>query len=295
MAKVEQREVDGPHNVGLFALQNIRMNSIIFREAPFYSFNVEIMMYYLTNENPTENPILNSEIRELQLQIAIAHKKYNGEGSSFGEKYPPDARKYLDRLASIVAETGFKSESKEVQDKWLALHDAHKDIRIDTPVGIFGLNSEKGLSLNGKIGYCRGFDKSKNRYVIECEKSKLSKPERILLKKDNLKTISGIFRSNSFQEGLFEKRCRMNHSCNANTKTCSVQEYNQLHGKNLTPVHPNEVITFAKRDINIEEELTGCYVSYPKRKPVNVRREELSVKYNFICQCEICVEEHLID
>ena len=291
MAKIEQREVDGPNNVGLFALENIPKNSIVFREVPFYSFSVETMMYYLTNENPTENSALNTEIRELQLRIAIAHKKYNGEGFSFGEKYPPEARKYLDRMASIVAERGFQSESKEVKEKWLALHDAHKDIRINTPVGIFGLNSEKGLSFNGKIGYCRGFNKSKKRYIIECMKSKSSKVEKILLKIENLKTVSGVFRSNSFQEGLFEKRCRLNHSCNANTKTCSVQEYNQFLGETLIPSHPNEVITIAKRDIDVEEELTGCYVSYPKRKPVNIRREELSVKYNFKCQCETCVNE----
>ena len=290
MAKIEQREIDGPNNIGLFSREDISKDSIVFRDIPFYSFSVKTMMYYMTNENPTGNPILDAEIRDLQMQIALANKRYN-EKTSFGEKYPPEARIHLDRIAAIVAERGFQSESNDVKEKWLSLHDAHKDIRLDTPVGIYGLSSEKGKSFNSKVGYCRGFDKSKQRFIVECFKSTDSDPERVLLKKENLKTVSGIFRSNSFHEGLFEKRCRMNHSCNSNTKTCSVSEYNQVFGKDLISNHPNECVTFAKRDITANEELTGCYLSYPKRKPVDIRREELRVKYNFECNCEMCAKE----
>ena len=165
---------------------------------------------------------------------------------------------------------------------------------MDTPVGIFGLTSEKGLSFNGKIGYCLGYDESKKRYIVECSESPTPKQEGILLKKENLKTISGVFRSNSFQEGLFEKRCRMNHSCNSNTKTFSISQYNQLLGKDLIANHPNECITIAKRDINAGDELTGCYVNSPKTKSVDIRREELREKYRFECQCELCIKEDAV-
>ena len=46
MEKVEQREVEGPHNVGLFALQSIHMNSIFFREKIMAKVWVETVARY---------------------------------------------------------------------------------------------------------------------------------------------------------------------------------------------------------------------------------------------------------
>jgi len=163
MSKFEKREVDGPNNVGLFALENISKNSIIFRETPFYSFSKKDLVPYMIDENPTGNPDLDAEIRRLKYQIAMASEIYGKTGSSFNEKYPPNVRIYLDRLTAIVTEKGFDSQSKDVQRKWMDLHDAHQDVRKDTTVGIFGLNSEKGKSLNGQIAHCRGFQVGKEK------------------------------------------------------------------------------------------------------------------------------------
>jgi len=289
MSKFEKREVDGPKNVGLFALENIAKNSIIFREIPFYSFNKKDLVRYMTDENPTGNPDLDAEIRRLKSQVAMASKIYGKTGSSFNEKYPPNIRVYLDRLTAIVTENGFKSQSKDVQRKWMDLYDAHQDVRTDTTVGIFGLDSEKGKSLNGKIAYCRGFEVAKKRYKIKVDSNFTQKPEMILLKKENLKTVSGIFRSNAFNEGLFENRCRMNHACNANTETVKVSEYNRVFGRSLIPNDPNEFVTIANRNIESGEELTCRYVS--KDKSLKARREELKEKYKFECKCEVCKNE----
>ena len=87
MTKFEQREVNGPNNVGLFALEDIPKDTVISREIPFYSFSLKNLMHYMSNENPTGNPALDAEIRELQTQIQIANKKYHGQSSSFDQEY----------------------------------------------------------------------------------------------------------------------------------------------------------------------------------------------------------------
>ena len=293
MLKFEKREVNGPNNVGLFALEDISKDTIIIREVPFYSFGMENIRHYMMNTNPTGNPVLDAEIRELQTKLGIANKKYRKIDSSFSDKYPLEARILLDRIAAIISEKDFELESKDVQEKWLALHDAHQDIRTDTVIGIFGLRSEKGKLLNGQIANCRGFDKSKERYIIECNDQSPEHAEKILLKKENLKTVSGIFRSNSYTDGLFETRSRLNHACKANTNTLSVPEYNQLLGKGLIATQPNECITIAKENIKTGEELTHCYILTGSGKSANIRREELREKYKFECQCESCCNEQI--
>ena len=77
MSKFEKREVNGPSNVGLFALEDISKDSIIIREVPFYSFGMENIRHYMMNENPTGNPVLDAEIRELQTKLGMANKKYH--------------------------------------------------------------------------------------------------------------------------------------------------------------------------------------------------------------------------
>ena len=291
MSKFEQREVNGPNNVGLFALEDIAKDSVILREIPFYVFSVENMMQFMASENPTGNPSLDGEIRSLQKQIKNANKQYHGQRSSFNEEYPPEVRILLDRMVAIITEYGFQSESREVQEKWLSLVDAHQEVRKESPVGIFGLSSELGKTINGQIAYCRGFDKLKKRYIVECTKGSNTNSEKVLLKRENLKTVSGVFRSNSFQEGLFETRCRINHACIPNTNSCTIPEYNELHDKRLIPEHPKECITIAATDIKAGEELTSSYLFVGAGKGVNVRREELREKYRFECHCKTCLEE----
>ena len=291
MAIFETRQVDGPNNVGLFASEDILKDEVIFREAPFYSFGMEKIVDYMVKKNPTGDPVLDKEIRKLQLRLMEANRKHANQGLSFSEEYPAESRVLLDRLQEIITEKGFESESKEVKEKWMALHDAHQNIRKDTPVGIFGLNSAKGKEINGSIAQCLGFDESKKRYIVEYTKTSSQAPEKLLLKKENLKTVSGIVRSNIYQEGLFENRCRINHSCNGNTKTCTISEYNKLLGKNLIASHSNECITIAREDIKAGIELTCSYLCKGAGKKLEVRREELHEKYKFLCKCDTCVEE----
>ena len=141
MSKFEKREVNGPNNVGLFALEDILKDTIIIREVPFYSFGMENIRHYMMNENPTGNPILDAEIRELQTKLGIANKKYHKRDSSFSDKYPSEARILLDRIAAIISEKDFELESKDVQEKLLELNDEHQDIRTQNIIWILGLRS----------------------------------------------------------------------------------------------------------------------------------------------------------
>ena len=291
MEKFEKRQIDGPNNVGLFASEDILKDAVIFRESPFYSFGMEKIMDYMVKENPTGDTVLDKEIRGLQRRLSFANWKHQRRGQSFGKEYPPESRVLLDRLQEIISEKGFESESKAVQEKWMTLHDAHQNIRKDTPVGIFGLSSEKGQAMNGTIAHCLGFDKTKKRYIVKYSKVSSNFPEKLLLRRENLKTVSGVVRSNIYQEGLFEKRCRINHSCKGNTKTCTISEYNKLLGKSLVANHPNECITIAKEDIIAGKELTCSYLCKGAGQALEVRREELNEKYKFVCRCETCIFE----
>ena len=197
-------------------------------------------------------------------------------------------------MLAIIAEKSFESESRDIQEKWMSLNDSHKQVRQDSQVGISGLTSANGKKFNGKIGHCRGFDKQKERYIVECRKSSDTPTEKILLKKQNLKTVSGIFRSNSFQEGLFENRCRLNHNCLPNTMTCTLSEYNEMFGKELIAEKPNECITVAQQDIKAGDQLTLSYLFVGAGKDVKTRKEELREKYRFECLCKSCIDEETL-
>ncbi len=66
--------------MGLFALEDISKNTIIFRDAPFYSLPTKNVENYMLDKNPTGNPDLDAEIRTLQIQIAMASYQNRGQG-----------------------------------------------------------------------------------------------------------------------------------------------------------------------------------------------------------------------
>jgi SET and MYND domain-containing protein len=92
----------------------------------------------------------------------------------------------------------------------------------------------------------------------------------------NHKTPGGIWRSNAYSEpieGLYETRCRMNHSCDPNTVA---------HGL-------NDAIIRATRTIMPGEEITCSYLE--EDLPLQERQTELRWKYGFDCRCSKCQSE----
>ena len=94
-----------------------------------------------------------------------------------------------------------------------------------------------------------------------------------------VKTAGNIMRTNSFSEGnpprgvLFELISRMNHSCDPNV------------GKRFDGTQAE---IYALGTIRKGEELTLNYMPSEAHKPLDIRREMLRVKYNFMCNCARC-------
>ena len=91
---------------------------------------------------------------------------------------------------------------------------------------------------------------------------------------DGLRFSSDLFPSS---EGiaLLGACSAINHSCEPNCEVGFIDS--------------TDVIIIAARDIDEDEEITIAYV--PEELPVEQRREELSTRYGFECQCARCERE----
>lgn len=67
----------------------------------------------------------------------------------------------------------------------------------------------------------------------------------------------------------------LNHSCDPNTFWIN-------HGK--------AIISFASKDINMDEEITNCYLTESLKMPLEQRQFHLKNFYNFVCGCVPCTE-----
>eukprot|EP00392_Amoebophrya_sp_AT5.2_P006457 g6469.t1 len=310
-----QYEVDGPfeireiseNNIGVFATEDLRAHDVIFREVPFYSSAKEKLIHYMTCPNPTGHFETDQEVRRLGGLIQDAMQRHMGK-AGFNDEYPPEVRAVIDKLIDLInAEACRNDVSEAVRRKWFALHDAHcqvpKTAGKEGPerpyyVGAFGLTSEKGKTVNGDVGIVKGYDASKDRFCVKFD-SLGDGDCLLLLKSSNLKTANGCLRTNAFDEGLFELRCRMNHACRGanNTFACTVSEYNDLMagkkvrerktGKRILfrpmiPRHEKECVILATKDIKKGQELTVNYVQGEEPKTTAMRQEQLWEKYRTI-------------
>jgi hypothetical protein len=92
------------------------------------------------------------------------------------------------------------------------------------------------------------------------------------------KTPSGVWRSNAYENpihGLYETRCRMNHSCDPNTE----------EGDGLACA-----VIRATRDIAPGEELFCSYLEEDGLE-IDKRQTELRWRYRFDCRCSKCQQE----
>lgn len=276
---LELRQID-VDNVGLFARRRFAAGEVVFKEEPFYVFDKMQMMM-----DPTGGVADPADRDELQTLLEQMFVFANTHGHKQGmAKFPPEAQAVMDRLIEIKTADEFRRCSKNVQEKWMALHDAHHLIpegRDFVVVAATGLTSEAGQRLNGRIGRVVGgrgelsADGITRRWPAEFVFQD-GQRETKKLKAQNLKTPGGVFRSNAFDEGLFEYRCRMNHSCSPNV----VADEIVVRGRKRMQI-------VAVRDIAVGDEVTCCYI---EREGLNTaqRRELLQGKYNFLCQCQRC-------
>lgn len=241
------------------------------------------------------------EIRDLSVLITQAANRHMGS-VGFNAEYPPDVRLSLDRMYDIILSEECRAARADDRRRWLALHDAHSQVPIGAGsdgrpyfVGIQGLASERGRELNGSVGVIKGYDSASGRFRVEFGDERSGgdlQKNGALLKASNLKTPFGCARTNGFEDGLFEVRCRMNHRCGSacNTDAWTVDEWNGMHASADPPLiarHPEEIVVVASRDIQKGEELTNDYFG-GDRASKELRQEQLWEKYRFKCECENC-------
>jgi len=202
------------------------------------------------------------------------------EGHQSGvNKYPPEARKAMDRLMELSAKE-YMVKSPGINEIW-ELHDAHRNHQeIGDLVQIDGLISEAGKQLNGLKGVVVCKDEHEaDRLGIELRvqqgKELSPKSQYKSIKRCNLKSLGGIARTNSFEGEnsdslvLYRILSRFNHACgdSANATRIIVQ---------------NGAYLFSRQPIEAGEEILIDYI--PNEKPED-RLDLLQLKYNFQCNC----------
>ena len=282
------REIDR-RNVGLFAARDISKGDLIFTEAPFLNGYVDIMMSYMLRESPTggRDPAIDDECRVIKQEIQLAVSSQNADEEQGQSR---DARtRLMDRLSEIFISERFRECSSTQKQQWMSLHDQHQLIPADyaSPVGLFDLAGEQSR-WNGTIGIAKSSRQTESGRCFEVEVDDgAGQQETLILGRENLKTPAGILRSNSFEDGgLFQVRCRINHSCRPNPLALLTADA-CIPG--LVARHPEEIVVIATRDIREGEELTNSYFNFSPGDSTAFRREVLSKNYGFECQCHVCL------
>jgi hypothetical protein len=309
------------NGVGTFAVRDIKKGTVILRECPFVADLQRIMIHFHTDPAPTGDPAIDEEIRSLKREVEsaihsrqcdvsrMAETMANGGGVVVDDRRPPPrARAALDKLNELAVRHEFDSRPESIQEKWLSLHDAFRVIPSgsESPVGISGLVSPKGRRLNDTIGTSlgkTGTGKNSGRFSVRTARKDergVVTMEDVWIKRENLTTVYGTCRSNSFLSGmLFERACRINHSCRPNAVLVPVEKLiRYLEHKFgdrvppdvlLAPGKPNEHAVLSDRDIRSGEEITLNYLgSRDESRSTEARREILLQKYGFNCECEAC-------
>lgn len=276
------------HNVGLFATRNIRKGDLIFTESPFLDGYLDIMMSYMQRQNPTggRDPKVDEECRAIQheIQLAVASKSA-GEAQVHSQE---SLSRLMDRLSVVFISERFRECSLSQQELWMSLHDQHQVIptAYASPVGIFDLVGEQGR-WNGKIGVAKSSRQGGRYFEVEVE-NEVGQVETLLVSRENLKTPAGILRSNSFEDGgLFQLRCRINHSCRPNTHALLAADA-ALEIPGVVARDPREIVVVAARDIREGEELTNSYFNFSPGQSAAARRDILSSNFGFECWCQLC-------
>mmetsp|Transcript_10258 Transcript_10258/g.23132 ORF Transcript_10258/g.23132 Transcript_10258/m.23132 type:complete len:256 (+) Transcript_10258:3-770(+) len=160
---------------------------------------------------------------------------------------------------------------------------------------IEGLQSSEGQKLNGSQGVILDHQiKAGNPPELRCCVQVKSAGENKKIKRENLKTMAAVFKTNCFEfedtDGrkwweLFDLASRFNHSCipNIGFEHVRLGRSELVHGDGECDWH---LVTVALRQIQAGEELTVDYVG--PAESLEHRRCRLARRYNFVCQCELC-------
>ena len=202
------------------------------------------------------------------------------------DAYPPDAREAIEGISALSATVQLASLDAATIDRVFAFEDSFRTAIAGEHVCVDGLTSAAGQPLNGRRGVVRRVEDDGRRRVRllggpagETDKA---------VKAENLKSIGGILRTNSFEDEnrakLFETLCRFNHACGASANVTKIFD------KSRTEAGARCAYVMTLRDIRRGEELCIDYIIGSNEASLDTapRQAYLQMKYNFVCQCSKC-------
>ena len=269
--------VAGEHGLKCVATRDIAARQVILVEHPVATFDI----------NPYGQGAQFMARPDVQaLQQTIMRCSAANAGREGTDAYPAETREAIEGIMALSATVELASRDAATVDRVFALEDSFRKAIAGEHVCVDGLASAAGKLLNGRRGVVRRVEDDGRRCVRllggaagETDKA---------IKRENLKSIGGIIRTNSFEDEnrakLFETLCRFNHACGASANVKFSFE-NLITGTGARCAHVTTL-----RDIRRGEELCIDYIDGSNEASLDTasRQAHLQMKYNFVCQCSKC-------
>ena len=189
-------DVEPTQGAQMFATRDIKKFEGLFHEVP-------LLMGCLEERDPSADKyILRNSSEAARLTGGLAALAATTKGRVGAARYPPAARKMMDRMCELV--TTVRLAKKAMVPAYLKrfwkLADCHAgDVDLERcVVCVAGLVSEEGMRLNGSMGVAKAkvADSADNRWEVEFETGSAKS-----IRACNLKTAGGIARTNGFDLG----------------------------------------------------------------------------------------------
>ena len=269
--------VAGEHGLKCVATRDIAVRSVILVESPVATFDM----------NPFGQGAQFMARPDVQaLQQTIMRCCAANAGREGTDAYPAEAREALEGIMALSATVQLASRDAATVDRVFALEDSFRTAIAGEHVCVDGLASATGQLLNGRRGVVRRVENN-GRRCVRLLGGAASETDKAI-KRENLKSIGGIIRTNSFEDEnhakLFETLCRFNHACGASANVTKVFEH-LVTGNGARCAHVTTL-----RDIRRGEELCIDYIDGSDESSLDTasRQAFLQMKYNFVCQCSKC-------
>jgi hypothetical protein len=285
-----------PGHTGIFATRDILKNSTILSEVPLMVDKAFDMQEVLPG---SATCILTPED---QIKAKALFAEFTQHTNRKTEVVSPAAFGVFDKLTEMWTDAKAAKLDAAKREEFWALHDCNTDAvhSEGTKVRIHGLRSESGRALNDRdaVVIKRAPPASDNRWKVMLPSGKNGEfvegdsKKYFAVKGENLKTASGIQRTNSFKEGnenllvTYSLISRFNHACVPN---CRKMFVNSLDYLQVASYRARRVV--AVEDIKKGDELFLCYSSIRSDITTHERRTALLDKYKFWCNCSECQKD----
>lgn len=209
-------------------------------------------------------------------------KKY---GHIKRSEWPEKVKRQYNRVSDLNS-SAYLLESPNVEEIW-KLEDSRREAQVGDVVMIDGLKSQSGKKLNGQMGkIAKADNKDSSRLGVQVFGSTGTENALKSIKQCNLKTLSGIFRTNGYRGSAFNGisakeeyhmgalACRINHAC-MDASNVSFASFSDI----------GKTFVVAVRKIAKGDQIVFDYKGSDRGYGDHDCREELKKQYGFWCQC----------